>query len=99
MVRLKAVTAALDDTLYVLGFNSTMVRLKANVYNTTAVIVNGFNSTMVRLKANVYNTTAVIVNGFNSTMVRLKAPLPCNLHHPKSRAIFISEAALIADVD
>ena len=56
-----------------LDFNSTMVRLKANLTRAKVKQKKNFNSTMVRLKANGELPSISMLDNFNSTMVRLKA--------------------------
>ena len=62
-----------DKNAVVKHFNSTMVRLKAEIATLTAERDSHFNSTMVRLKVIQWGRDDDLGLHFNSTMVRLKA--------------------------
>ena len=58
-----------------LYFNSNMVRLKVNAYNTKSIHSINFNSNMVRLKEFTVGENTYLQQDFNSNMVRLKADI------------------------
>ena len=55
-----------------MGFNSTLVQLKANVPFLWLGCQSGFNSTLVQLKGVTAQIHRVGLQSFNSTLVQLK---------------------------
>ena len=54
------------------GFNSTLVHLKAMAVTGPGYIINCFNSTLVQLKEDLDRVFCVRLLSFNSTLVQLK---------------------------
>ena len=54
------------------GFNSTLVQLKAMAVTGPGYIIHCFNSTLVQLKEGADTNGDVYNNRFNSTLVQLK---------------------------
>ena len=63
MVRLKDIVNYNKEVTGI-GFNSTMVRLKADLPTPTTERGDSFNSTMVRLKVCVVSISAIIITEF-----------------------------------
>ena len=61
--------------VFVLNFNSNMVRLKAGWEKADGKKYFYFNSNMVRLKELTFNVVSDVFGDFNSNMVRLKVDL------------------------
>ena len=62
--------------LTVLHFNSTLVRLKDQMFIHLQPIMADFNSTLVRLKGQTQHQQHYMLMHFNSTLVRLKELRP-----------------------
>ena len=73
MVRLKPVSKGVDNKIYIINLNSTMVRLKPKACSMITVLYIDLNSTMVRLKLHItVKGRRHTIFYLNSTMVRLK---------------------------